>query len=253
MCAQTLRLTPLSSKRLREEIETDNWVDPCVAALREVQHRKKRHTAIAWEQKRIADDRWTKEAVQGSMAAAHKHLKSSEISALLPSDIPATATPDLTETAQSTTDRRVQQWSRRWQRDVDQLDAIAESMRDFHTAAVNEERQAITPDVLRSAMQDMTARFALGLGAWSPALLAALSRQGLEAFTDLINAVEMKVAWYKQLLLVWYVLLTKPSGGIQPGKERPIGLLPMLVRVWERIRRPGLASWCQQPWPRVRP
>ena len=35
-------------------------------------------------------------------------------------------------------------------------------------------------------------------------------------------------------------------GQIEPGEERPIGLFFMLVRIWERIRRPGLANWCQQ-------
>ena len=68
----------------------------------------------------------------------------------------------------------------------------------------------------------------------------------MEALADLINASEIEVAWPQQLLYVWYVLLTKLSGKIEPGEERPIGLLPMLVRVWERIRRPGPANWCQQ-------
>ena len=35
-------------------------------------------------------------------------------------------------------------------------------------------------------------------------------------------------------------------GKIEPGEERPIGLLPLFVRVWERVRRPGLTNWCLQ-------
>ena len=71
-------------RRLRKDIDSENWVAQCVAALREVQHRKKRHMAIAWKHP-LAIDGWAKEAVQGSMTAAHKHLKSSEIPPPLPS------------------------------------------------------------------------------------------------------------------------------------------------------------------------
>ena len=73
--------------------------------------------------------------------------------------------------------------------------------------------------------------------------LTLLKRHGS---SDLINAMETKVAWPRHLLHVWYVLLTKPSRTIESGEERPIGLLRMLVRVWESIRRPRLAIWCQQ-------
>ena len=95
-------------------------------------------------------------------------------------------------------------------------------------------------------MQDMKARSVLGPDAWSLALLAGLSRQGMEAPADLINAIEKEVALARQFLHVWCVLLRKPSAKIEPGEERPIGLLPMLVRIWERIRRPELANMCQQ-------
>ena len=41
-------------RRLRKDIDSENWVAQCAAALHEVQHRKKRHAAIAWEQKRLS-------------------------------------------------------------------------------------------------------------------------------------------------------------------------------------------------------
>ena len=124
--------------RLRKDIDSENWVAQCAAALHEVQHRNKRHLAIAWEQKRLAIDSWAKEALQSSMTAAHKHLKSSEIPPHLPTDIPATATSDLTCTVLSSTDRRAEQWSQRWQRDKNQDEAIVGSMRDIRSAAVAE-------------------------------------------------------------------------------------------------------------------
>ena len=110
----------------------------------------------------------------------------------------------------------------------------------------SEKKEDVTPDELRLAIRDMKARSPLGPDAWSPSLLAALSRQGIEALADLIKAIEIKVAWPWQLMHVWYVFLTKSSGKIEPGEERPIELLSMLVRVWKRIRRPGPAKWCRQ-------
>ena len=129
--ADTLVIT-----RLRKGIDSENWVDQCAVALHEVQHSKKRHTAIPWEQKRLAIDSWAKEAAQGSMTAAHKHLKSIEVPPPLPSDIPGTATSDLTCTVRSSTDRRAEQWSQQWQRDKNQMEAIVESMKDIRTATV---------------------------------------------------------------------------------------------------------------------
>ena len=100
-------------------------IDTQTAALHEVQHRKKRHRAIAWEQKRLAIDSWAKEAVQGSMTAAHKHLNRSETPPPLPSDVPAAATSDLTCTAHR-------------QRGQNQDEASVGSMKDIRTATVDE-------------------------------------------------------------------------------------------------------------------
>ena len=72
------------------------------------------------------------------MTAALKHLKSSDVPPLLPSDILATS--DLTCTVQSSTDRRADKWSQRWQRDKNQVEAIVGSLRDIRSAAVEGER-----------------------------------------------------------------------------------------------------------------
>ena len=102
---------------------------------------------------------------------------------------------------------------------------------------------------------------ALGPDAWDPALLADVSRQGMAALADLINAMETKVAWSRQLLHVWYVLLPKPSGEkLNQAKNDRFGCFLCWCAFWERVRRPGLTNWCQQRaghWdaavPRARP
>ena len=94
--------------------------------------------------------------------------------------------PGLTCTLQSSTDRRAEQWSQRCQRDKKQIEAIVGSLRHIRTSAVEEERQDVTPDERRFAIRDMKTR----TDAWSPALLAALSRQGMAALADLIHAME---------------------------------------------------------------
>ena len=162
---------------------------------------------------------------------------------LSPSDIPVTARSDLTCTVQTSTDRRAEQWSQRRQLDKNQVEAIVGSVTDIRTAAVEEERQEITPDGHYLAIREVKTRTALGPDAWGPAVLAALRWQRMATPADLINAIEAKVAWPRQVLHVWYVLLTKLSGEIESGEERPIACW---VRTWERVRRPGLANWCQQ-------
>ena len=120
------------------------------------------------------------------------------------------------------------------------------SMEDIRTADADEKRQDLTPDEFRLAIQDMKTRTALGPDAWRPALLAALSRHGMASPADLINAIETKV-WPRQLLRVWWVLLTKSWGTLKnKAKNDRWGYSTMPLRTWERIRTPGLANWCQQ-------
>ena len=58
-------------------------------------------------------------------------------------------------------------------------------------------------------------------------------RQGKQLYTDLLNDVERTLTWPAQIQTLIYFLVPKTPTG-----ERPIGLMPSIVRVWERSTNP---------------
>ena len=62
--------------------------------------------------------------------------------------------------------------------------------------------------------------------------------KGKQQYTDLLNDVERTLTWPSQIqTLINFLVSKRPTG------ERPIGLMPSIVRVWERARKPILDQW----------
>ena len=55
---------------------------------------------------------------------------------------------------------------------------------------------------------------------------------------DLLNHIEKRGTWPRYILYNLVVLMGKPTGG-----TRPIALMPMLYRVWIKVRRPHISRW----------
>ena len=60
----------------------------------------------------------------------------------------------------------------------------------------------------------------------------------MQELTDLLHEVNKRIAWPAQVLKVIVVLLLKPKGG-----DRPICLLPELLKLWETVEGDTVASW----------
>ena len=65
-----------------------------------------------------------------------------------------------------------------------------------------------------------------------------LTTEGSEALANLLNCIEQEMAWPIQVLYNFVVLMGKPTGG-----TRPIALMPMIYRIWTKIRRPLISRW----------
>ena len=78
----------------------------------------------------------------------------------------------------------------------------------------------------------------LGWDALHPRALTRLPSGILLAIMQLLALCESAGRWPKMVQLVIIVLLPKSEGGV-----RPIGLLPMPVRLWMTARRNVLAKW----------
>ena len=78
----------------------------------------------------------------------------------------------------------------------------------------------------------------IGVDAIHPSVWSRISDKGKQLFTDLLHDVELTLAWPAQIQTLIYFLVPKTPTG-----ERPIGLMPSIVRVWERMRKPVMDQW----------
>ena len=63
----------------------------------------------------------------------------------------------------------------------------------------------------------------------------ASQKRSRQLYTDLLNDVERTRTWLAPIQTLIYFLVPKTPTG-----ERPIGLMPSIVREWERMRKPIL-------------
>ena len=78
----------------------------------------------------------------------------------------------------------------------------------------------------------------IGVDAIHPSAWSRISDKGKHLFTGLLHEVELTLTWPAQIQTLIYFLVPKTPTG-----ERPIGLMPSIVRVWERMRKPVMDQW----------
>ena len=87
---------------------------------------------------------------------------------------------------------------------------------------------------------------AVGIDQWSPAQWKLLSEEAIDGITYLFQYIEEYGVWPGHIYCNIIVLMGKPTGG-----SRPIALVPMLYRLYTKIRRPQIVQWelaKQGPW-----
>ena len=99
-----------------------------------------------------------------------------------------------------------------------------------------------TDAVLEAAMT-FPADTGLGWDGLHPRCLNRLSKELLNWLVLILKQAEKSGRWQEAVELIIIVLLPKPDGGF-----RPIGLLPLLPRLWMRTRRAVCIKWerCQR-------
>ncbi len=78
----------------------------------------------------------------------------------------------------------------------------------------------------------------LGIDVISPRHLAWLSDDLLQAVADFLEHLEKAGIWPHQLEQIMFHRIPKAAGG-----RRPIGILPTIIRLWERARKPMIDEW----------
>ena len=98
------------------------------------------------------------------------------------------------------------------------------------------------PELLVDALIDAANTFpddtGLGWDKTHPKALTRLSRELLLLLVQILMRCEAEGQWPDSVALILIALLPKPDGGY-----RPIGLVPLLPRVWMRARKDLVSQW----------
>ena len=97
----------------------------------------------------------------------------------------------------------------------------------------NKDMDDITEEDVKRGIKMMSSGTAVGIDQWSPGHWKQLSPEAIEAITHLFNHIETHGVWPGHIYYNIMVLMGKPAGG-----SRPIALMPMLYRLYTKIRRP---------------
>ena len=94
------------------------------------------------------------------------------------------------------------------------------------------------PSGFDAVVGSFRAKTGIGVDAIHPSVWSRISENGKQSYTVLLNDVERTLTWPAQIQTLIYFLVQKTLTG-----ERPIGLMPSIMRVWERMRKPILDQW----------
>ena len=112
------------------------------------------------------------------------------------------------------------------------------ALRNLSSLAKKVERSPIDgADVQKGAMR-IPKNTAIGLDHWETRWLRRMDDEAAEGMAHLLNTIETSIAWPIQTLMNIIVLMGKPQGGV-----RPIALMPMLFRLWTKIRKASIDEW----------
>eukprot|EP00959_Pyramimonas_sp_CCMP1952_P090702 1898892-Pyramimonas_sp.AAC.1 len=138
-------------------------------------------------------------------------------------------------------------WEHRWTAHRQHTEDMQSALDMLKMKAREElvDRPFLDMDQLEGALGGFSSVAGLGADRWSPDQLRALSPQCKEGLLLILNMCERKLQWPHHLMQMWYALPPKADKQVA-GAERPIGLLPMPLRVWGKMTKATLTDWCDR-------
>ncbi len=173
---------------------------------------------------------WVRAQLKGGAGALHKYAKRSEDA--LPPIIGAGAM--LAASPQQIVDSDREAWARVWEK----FAGVATA--PWRTRELVERDILPVPSLeeMREAVMSFDVNSAVGFDAISPRWLRWLSDDLLGSIAVFLHSLERLGFWPNQLAAVMVCLIPKKAGG-----RRPIGIEATMVRLWEKVRRPVVATW----------
>ena len=172
---------------------------------------------------------WVAKSVEKGAGACHAFVRRQ----LLEADATVSRAGCLDASPQAVVNHDLTTWKAIWERHQSTTTA---PWRDHDCE--EGELPAVTAQCLRRAARSFKESTAIGVDGIPPRTVALLSDELLEVVADLVNRIEEGGRWPQSYSTAVLHLIPKLAGG-----RRPIGLLPTLVRLWERARKDVVRRW----------
>ena len=130
---------------------------------------------------------------------------------------------------------KLEWWSEIWrvaEHDLQQLQPWLDEPGD------DEQLPDITAANVEESCRKFKANTGLGADKVHPRVYSDASQEIRQATADLLMSVERSLCWPQQIQLLLCILLMRPGGG-----DRPVFIMPSLIRLWEKIRLPIMKKW----------
>ena len=95
---------------------------------------------------------------------------------------------------------------------------------------------------MRATLHRMNPRKATGADSWHFSELLALPDPLLHRLAEILNLVEREGCWPSPLGVI-LIALTPKEGATKEADLRPIGLTPMIYRLWMCLRKSAASQW----------
>ena len=135
--------------------------------------------------------------------------------------------------AQAQVDGEARKWAKEWA--CHEMEGISPAA---WPSIVDESLPALTTAKLREAAKTFPTETGLGWDQVHPRILLRCSEELLEVLVGILTACEALGMWPAKIGVNMICLIPKACGGL-----RPIGLMPMVVRLWMRARLDVARGW----------
>ena len=172
---------------------------------------------------------WVAKSVEKGAGACHAYVRRQ----LMVADGTVGAAECLDASPQAVVDQDLITWKGIWEKH--RLEVAA----PWRSHCVEEDALLeVIAQCIRKGARSFKETTAIGVDGIPPKIVSTLSDELLQVVAELLNRVEEVGEWPGSHSTAVLHLIPKSTGG-----RRPIGLLPTLVRLWERVRRGTIRSW----------
>ncbi len=142
-------------------------------------------------------------------------------------------------------DECAEAWGELWSMPV--AAGIRREVHDARAALTAAAEAEALPPLSGKELEAIARRIPLGKApghdGWRPVELRALSLPWWECIAELLTRCESEQRWPEQLRGCVVALLPKPGGSSGALGQRPIGILPLVYRIWAAARKPTVHAW----------